>query len=452
MKKYLMMGAAALTMGFAFVSCSSDDDIYNPDAQSEKVVKNFEQAFVQAFGQPAADQTWGFSQTRATRAANVKGNLWYKTWDRPVNVALSDAEIEELKALLTKNEPTTNTVIIPYENYWVQQVYQGEATYRAKDNNGGYSNEYVKGSEKMNHLQAKNGESYTHINNFNYGNNTTEMVDEGNGYRYVGTTLMENMPTTGITANNQFGFDESWGTENNKFYNNYIIVEYKGNWYVGFDFEAHKAKTTFNNGEAMQVDRDWVFTDWIVKITPAYHIGGTPTADYKDIADYRVIAEDLPTSVTDFDYNDVVFDVYYNQNDNTKAKIQLIAAGATLQITVNGSDVTEDVAATQNEVHSLFGVGASEMVNTGLKSATAEAFEVTIDRSKYDDGIRIMVNKGTQEEPQWFTLNAFKGEPAAKIKVDHDYDYCSERQDIVKKYPRFADYVSNQTIKWYPAE
>jgi hypothetical protein len=222
-------------------------------------------------------------------------------------------------------------------------------------------------------------------------------------------------------------------------------------WYVGMCMYGEK----YDNGERKmnkdQMDLQYA-DDWIVKIVPADPIGDTPTVDYKDIADYRVIAEDLPTSVTDFDYNDVVFDVYYNQNDTTKAKIQLIAAGATLQITVNGSDVTEDKAATQNEVHSLFGVGASEMVNTGLKSATAEAFEVTIDRSKYDDGIRIMVNKGTQEEPQWFTLNAFVGEPAAKIKVDHDYDYCSERQDIVKKYPRFADYVSNQSIKWYPAE
>ena len=70
MKKYLMMGIAAL----ALASCSKDEITYiNPDVQK------YETAFIERFGQPAPDHTWGFgAETRAlTRAQiNVNGNLW----------------------------------------------------------------------------------------------------------------------------------------------------------------------------------------------------------------------------------------------------------------------------------------------------------------------------------------------------------------------------------------
>lgn len=73
MKKYLMMGAAALTMGFAFVSCSSDDEIYNPNADA--LTDNYQSSFEKNVGKPAAGHTWGFNQTRATRAnAVVQGD------------------------------------------------------------------------------------------------------------------------------------------------------------------------------------------------------------------------------------------------------------------------------------------------------------------------------------------------------------------------------------------
>ena len=73
MKKYLMMGAAALTMGFAFVSCSSDDVVYNPDAAQDQAIANYKKAFIEAFGQPDAKQDWGFgTSSRATRGADKK--------------------------------------------------------------------------------------------------------------------------------------------------------------------------------------------------------------------------------------------------------------------------------------------------------------------------------------------------------------------------------------------
>ena len=84
MKKYLMTGIAALGMGSLFTSCGPDMSVYNV-SQSEQVLQKYEQSFVQAFGEPAWDQTWGFgsSTVAGTRGmtrsvgtyADYKGSL-----------------------------------------------------------------------------------------------------------------------------------------------------------------------------------------------------------------------------------------------------------------------------------------------------------------------------------------------------------------------------------------
>ena len=47
MKKYLMMGAAALVMSSAFVSCSSDKDVFDQEAVDQLVVNNYNKAFTE---------------------------------------------------------------------------------------------------------------------------------------------------------------------------------------------------------------------------------------------------------------------------------------------------------------------------------------------------------------------------------------------------------------------
>lgn len=456
MKKYLMTGVAALAMCAAFTSCGHDttpmsqEEINNVKAM--EITNKYNQAFIKAFGQPAANQEWGFGgYSTGTRAANTEGNIWYQTWERPYNVNLSDAEITELKGLLTKTGETVNTQIFPYKNYYVEQIYKGVSSDVAYDNNGNATNTSVTGSNQMDWLHARDGQNYTHINNFNYGNNTTEMVDEGNGTKYTGITLMENMSLDGITATNQFGFSESWGTENGKFYNNYLIVEYKGEWYVGFDFEAHKSTATKNNGEAMQVNRDWAFTDWIVRISPAK----AKTVDPDDVC---IIAEDLSADGdTDFDWNDVVFTVHYT-SDNT-ATVTLYAAGGTLPLTVAGE-----------EVHAKFGfplpdtkTGLYKMINTGAKADVNDvalvSFNVNSKKSTRGKDIVIKVDKGTNNEegvhvPNWIELTATGGKPAAKVCVGVDFAteqmWCNERQSIKTKYNKFSTWVTeNPTVLWW---
>ena len=172
MRKFIWISLVSFIM--TLMSCSHDFE--SRDFQTFKK-DQFSEKFVKTFGEPASDQDWGFdniplfdyTQKSSTRGVNVNGNLWYKQWERPVNV--TDAEktkvIEEFSKI---REGATHTINLPWDNYWVQQVYQG--TNYSIDG----TNKKVYPKDVMNQLIAWNfnTNSYEHVNNFNNANNNTE--------------------------------------------------------------------------------------------------------------------------------------------------------------------------------------------------------------------------------------------------------------------------------------
>lgn len=173
----------------------------------------------------------------------------------------------------------------------------------------------------------------------------------------------------------------------------------------------------------------------------------------EDEFDVRIIGEDLTPGDTDWDFNDVVFGVKYNTAGDG-ATCTLLAAGGTLPLRIakkgnaNLANADEWV-----EVHALYGVPTTTMVNTGGISKTIDAkptFDVTgISKSTNGKDIKIYVNKGTEEEPNWIELKAEQGEPAAKLAVKKGFRICTERQNINTVYKRFDDWVDNPLIRWY---
>ena len=169
---------------------------------------------------------------------------------------------------------------------------------------------------------------------------------------------------------------------------------------------------------------------------PGFDGGGTPVINY----DVRIIAEDLTAKQgSDFDFNDVVFDVHYTSA--TTATITLLAAGGTLPLTVAGRDV-----------HQLFSAEVKEMINTnapardGGVTRSPVSFDITgIDQTKRGADIQIMV----QKDGAWEELMANKGVAAAKIAVKPGFVWCDEYVNITSVYPLFKDYVSNPDIVWY---
>ena len=86
----------------------------------------------------------------------------------------------------------------------------------------------------------------------------------------------------------------------------------------------------------------------------------------------RVIAEDLSASEgSDFDFNDVVFDIQLNWPAQGQHTITLQAAGGKLPLCIGE---LED----ENEVHKLFGVNINTMVNTEDWTAHKDPYKFTI--------------------------------------------------------------------------
>ena len=178
-----------------------------------------------------------------------------------------------------------------------------------------------------------------------------------------------------------------------------------------------------------------------------------------DTKSMRVIAEDLTVDQnTDFDFNDVVFDVIWTRTltdgevTSQEVKVILQAAGGTLPLYVAG-----------HEVHEEFGEDQNVMINTsaaaqGLRgNDNAGTREITLTDDQWSGStigeiaksIEVKVIKGGQP----YILEAPEGGIASKIGVDIEYEWCIEREDIDHKYslsdgtPLFSEWVKGL----YPA-
>ena len=153
----------------------------------------------------------------------------------------------------------------------------------------------------------------------------------------------------------------------------------------------------------------------------------------------RIICEDLGAS-DDFDFNDVVFDALMKDG---KTYIKVLAAGGTLPLTVAGK-----------EVHQIFGVSTSTMVNTQPNAHYAnktETQEFVVDQvwSSYKDiPVKVSTDANAMTEESMVTLKAEKGAAPQKIAVDTNFEWCDERQQIETKYTNFGEYVQKSGTRW----
>ena len=191
---------------------------------------------------------------------------------------------------------------------------------------------------------------------------------------------------------------------------------------------------------------DGYFSDWIVTLTDATkEVPSTPT--------YRVIAEDLSAQGdTDFDFNDVVFDVEPNEGGQT-AKITLLAAGGIYRLEVDGVEVHRALLGGDGRVDEK---GLYPMINTG-DGPEVDPVVIRTDYAKDGDsfssdaairaaiqGITIKVWKPTSKESTAVvecTLSANKGKPASKVLVDKSFGIVPEHQSIANEYGLFTSYA-----------
>ncbi len=153
----------------------------------------------------------------------------------------------------------------------------------------------------------------------------------------------------------------------------------------------------------------------------------------------RIICEDLGAS-DDFDFNDVVFDALI---ENGKTYIKVLAAGGTLPLYVAGK-----------EVHGLFGVPTTTMVNTQPNNHYAtktsdQEFVVNQAYASYKDiPVKVALDAADMTEESMVTLKAEKGAAPQKLAVSTEFEWCDERQQIEDKYSNFKNYVQKSSTRW----
>ena len=471
------------TAALALASCSNNADFGNAVQPDTQKAEQYAAKFTETFGEINQNNDWGFTPVAVPtvkndvtygydeetttkvgmrRAHNVNRNEWGTGNGNgghvavPVNV--TDKEADLVFAWFNQDRSAWKNTQVNWVDFFVSQVWKGEDVYK-----DGFGND-VKGSDCMNHLQVRiadgtidewgalkgnedqygNQQAWEHVNDFNNAN------QYGNYGDIKGHTFMQSSGTLEFAYHN---------TRDSKYHNEYIIVpgevidaSLAGYYYVGFDFYAtHPIGQDANKN--MDVARDFVFTDWIVRISPGEFTNAK-----------RIMAEDLIASSnivkaegSDLDFNDVVFDVAVfdewipSLNNNKRvAHVTLRAAGGTLPLHIGQLDDA-------HEVHNLFGVSTKTMVNTGAQAYATNGYEakdnVPVAQFKLILGDAYQGDYNYEEFPVWVggnMLTAKLGQAPYKLCVPTTTKWMKEKVIITNGYPKFADYVTTGAPEdWY---
>lgn len=328
-------------------------------------------------------------------------------------------------------------------------------------------------------VQKAANEEYEHINNFNSSNtpkisetnptaiNTTTWSAEWQGINSTSYRMIEYVYNTGthdfeVHSSNVDEMDHQWRIKHLTFTGR-DGKEYDG-WYLAFDIAFTRAeetqqsnpdwnfylKTRDENGKLVEGiegtwkkvayrDYDGYYSNYIVKIIP-----GDGQVQKNDHQWYRIMCEDLG-STYDFDFNDLVFDIYYSgTSGDYTAHIKLQAAGGTYPIYLGGR--SEDYEVHKKMGGQLLGSGLYQPINVGGATGYAEEYTIENLLTTNPDDIEIYVPKtGKSRDKNDFTLPKV-GEAGViapqKICIPgNTTKWTKENQNIELAYPHFVDWV-----------
>ena len=401
----LTIAAGAMTFNS---SCSSNDvPSYDPSAEKTAL---YQENFVKTFGNIDPKNDWGFgenipSNPKPTKAVDANSNQWGGYVEVP------DVLTEEQKTAVTAwftAHQNPQGIAVNWCDFFVQQV-------SSTDN----------GKQHMDKLTCGTGNE--HINDFNSGDRSAHDVCYWQNPNNQNDTKKHSDKISFMVNSSTecFGYHESVG--NTQYNDKYVIIpgeviakEYpniglKGMFFVGLDYNAQKSDGSTNDNVAA----DGYYNDWIVKITPGLYTKGD-----------RVMCEDLGTTA-DYDFNDIIFDVVNDGNGYPggygAATIVIVrAAGGTLAATI-----------AEKEIHNLFGVETSSMVNTGVKTAPVAIFRIPQVANAKEVKVMVGNDTGTWE------LKAATGAAPQKILVPSTTKWSKEYKSIVNSYPNFKKYVQD---------
>jgi hypothetical protein len=420
MKKYLMTGVAALAICAAFTSCSKGgDELYDQgaiDKQKElSVNEKYVAAFEKAFGKVGSNVDWGFSSNAATRSTQKEYHRWAEL-GLSMPTALTEDERRDVTRYFATTPFSDTGIALNWTEYYVEWVSNVTET-------SAYRNEGSQAGDMGN----------VNITFDRIGVESTSQWSD-NGYEDILDWNASTHPTYYMYETVGTGKFRAWISYASKWNTKYTIQEYKGNFYVAFDIDVTK-----DSDGRIDLGKKTAgyYNDYIIRLIPGKN-QPIPNTHL-----YRVIAEDLSASDdSDFDFNDVVFDVIGYDGATNKTTLRLQACGGTLPLKVGSTGGVNGV-----EVHSLYGDNASDattgkykMWNTGQNSHAAVDFTVDGKYTTPEEllNLRIEVCK----DDVWMPLTAQRGVAACKILVDDRFPIVPERHSIANKQGNFTTYVS----------
>lgn len=219
--------------------------------------------------------------------------------------------------------------------------------------------------------------NWTHINNFNGNENDAPQTHIGNNngrvIQYVMSSGTEDFDYHSTTSTGGYTFDKwvmvkiEWDEPRNPDWSSihnqteletYLAKEDKGDtfhregYYLCFDFQADKNDNNSTHPE-MDYPGDNVYSNWILKITPGKQV-------QIDRWPKRLMCEDLGNTY-DFDFNDAVFDLFFQENANESGWydciVTLQAAGGTMPtwVAINPNELPAGYSREAAEIHKLLG-------------------------------------------------------------------------------------------------
>lgn len=417
--KTIVKGMLLLLAGASFVACSKDvsfDENAQKQAAIEKMITNYDVAFVNHFGAIASNQDWGFGQAKGigslTRGISVGED---KKKDAPVDCEFKiPSNITHIKNGEVANAAQTqfrngqgvdidgvNNPDVDFVNFWMQHFNTAQGSHQGLANVEVY----------------ETGKGWVDVTGFVNGKGNDVTYFQKNT-QSKGTALLTGMagksgdPNEGPSKGKLFRFKVSSTGQ--------YSYDYK---FLDFEYGEYKFLVLgLNAGNG-----DW----WEFVIRPAIGQNGL-------VEEGRIMCEDLGDT-KDFDFNDVVFDA--KRYDNGNIEITLLAAGGVLPIYVANEDV-----------HARLG----SMKNTGEGSDVEPyKFIVTGYASILDIPVKVVLDTDdTQNAKKYeYVLGAPVGKVPQKICAPIGTDWPKEYKDIKEAYSNFNAWVQENNPKlWMTVE
>ena len=387
MKKNLIKGMAVLCVCAAFASCSHDPGFETPN-QVELTKNEYKVNFIKRYGEINPNQTWDFTDLKKsfTRSEDMVTSLYlYNGFQTSVS---NDKNIIETQTDFTKD-------ISVFNPYFDAQLFASFSHGKADEKFSYYHLEICRNgvyTEVPAQINVKNG--------FWYDRGTNGALNQNSG-RQVNTKNLTGEDIFFVaypTRPNYTKEDKDWNTYVNSHKADYKVENYKvitvnGRTYWCFD-----------------CNKDGDYSDLIFQV-----VDFSPAAPICK----RYMIEDLGGS-DDFDFNDIVVDVYQDYATSSQKAI-VRAMGGTLDFTLRiGSTIWSKDGA---------GFNTGKMYNTQSTiqwDANLAEFEVT-GWIPSQNNISVTVNQ--------------KGDNGVLTAVDIPFPKAGEVPMIIAVYPLLVDWM-----------